>query len=473
MNTKLYTLSVLGLSAVSMASASGKKEAKASGDRTLPNIVFILADDMGIGDVGCYGQKQIQTPNIDQLAKDGMLFTHHYAGSTVSAPSRCALLTGRDTGHGYIRGNKGTEAGFDSALPADETTVAELLKTKGYATACVGKWGLGGPKTSGSPNNKGFDYFFGYLSQGAAHRYYPEYLYENDDKVYLNGKVYSHFMIMDKGVEFMRQHADQPFFVYFAITPPHADLDYPDISQYDGKFEETPYVNNSKNGGGYLSQPKPRATYASMVSEIDRNVGRVLDELKALGVLDNTIVIFSSDNGVHCVGGHDPDYFDSNGPFRGYKRDLYEGGVRTPFVVRWDGKVEPGSMTDHISTFWDFLPTVCDITGIKLTTETEGISYLPTLLDKKGQEEHPYIYYEFYEKGGKQSILKDGWKLVRLNMDTPSKIIEELYNLDQDEAEEHDLAAKYPEKVAELRALAASVRTESDLFKWGSNKKKK
>ncbi len=465
MNTRLYTtLSLAGLAAIGTVTAANKNETK-------PNIVFILADDMGIGDVGCYGQRQIQTPNIDRLAENGMRFTHHYAGSTVSAPSRCALLTGRDTGHGYIRGNHGSAEGFDSALPADETTVAELLKTQGYATACVGKWGLGGPNSSGCPNNKGFDYFFGYLSQGAAHRYYPEYLFENNDKVYLNGKVYSHFMIMDKGVEFMRNHADQPFFIYFAITPPHADLDYPDIIQYDGKFEEKSYVNKAKNGKGYISQPKPRATYAAMVSEIDRNVGRVIDELEALGVLDNTIVIFSSDNGVHCVGGHDPNYFDSNSHFRGIKRDLYEGGVRTPFVVRWDGKVKRGSTTDHISAFWDFLPTVCDIAGIKTPEKTEGISYLPTLVGRHKQKKHSHIYYEFYEQGGKQSILKDGWKLVRLNLDTPEKIVEELYNLDKDEGETQNLAAQYPDKVAELRALAASARTESKLFKWGAKKK--
>lgn len=431
-----------------------------------PNIVFILADDMGIGDVGCYGQKMIETPNIDALAKAGLRFTSHYAGSTVSAPSRCCLMTGKHTGHSYIRGNKGAGGGFDYPLASGEVTVAEILKSHGYATACVGKWGLGGVGSEGHPNNQGFDYFFGYLGQGAAHNYYPDFLYENSEKVMLDGNVYSHFMIMDKGLDFIKEHYEEPFFAYFAVTPPHADLDYPDLSQYDGCFDEVPYVNKAKNGRGYKSQPKPRAAYASMVSEVDRNVGEVVSLLDSLGILENTIVIFSSDNGVHTVGGHDPDYFDSNGPFRGYKRDLYEGGVRTPFVVRWDAHIEPGTETEHISAFWDFLPTVCDIVGEKKPERTDGISYLPTLTGKGRQKEHQYIYYEFYEKGGRQSVLKDGWKLVRLNMSNPDKSKEELYYLPDDISESRDLAGDYPEKVSELRSLAGSVRTESEIFKW-------
>lgn len=454
------TVCAAGLAAVT---SCGQNAGKSGSD--LPNIVFILADDMGIGDVGCYGQRMIETPNIDALADAGVRFTSHYAGSTVSAPSRCCLMTGKDTGHSWVRGNKGS-GGFDFPLASEEVTVAEILKARGYATACVGKWGLGGIGAEGHPNNQGFDYFFGYLGQGAAHNYYPDYLYENSEKVMLDGKVYSHFMIVEKGLDFIRRHSDGPFFAYFAVTPPHADLDYPDISRYEGRFEEVPHVNNTKNGRGYKSQPKPRATYASMVSEVDSNVGSVVSLLDELGILDNTIVIFSSDNGVHCVGGHDPDYFDSNGPFRGYKRDLYEGGVRTPFVVRWDGHVAPGSETDHISAFWDFLPTVCDIVGAEVPDSTNGISYLPTLTGVGNQAEHPFIYYEFYEKGGKQSILRDGWKLVRLNMSKPEKIVEELYYLPDDISEQNDLAGQYPEKVAELRDLAQSHREESPVFKW-------
>lgn len=437
--------------------------------REKPNIVFVLADDMGIGDVGCYGQEKIKTPNIDKLAKRGLLFTNHYCGSTVSAPSRCCLLTGKHTGHAYVRGNKNVkipEGHFDLHLPAEETTVAEVLKEHGYATMCVGKWGLGGPKTSGSPINKGFDYFFGYLSQRDAHRYYPEYLYENETKVQLNKEVYSHFLIMEKGLDFIRKHADQPFFAYFAITPPHADLDYPDLSQYENEFPETPFVNNNPNGG-FKSQAKPKAAYASMVSEIDKNVGQIIDLLKEKGIWDNTIFIFSSDNGVHQVGGHDPDFFDSNGPYRGYKRDLYEGGVRAPFVVNWPKMIKKKRTTDHITTFWDFLPTVAELVGAGPVKGTDGISYL-SLLTGKGAEpqEHDYVYYEFYEQGGKQSILKDGWKLVRLNMSRPEKLKEELYYLPDDIGETKNLIQENPQKAEELRKLAMTAHTHSDQFSW-------
>lgn len=434
---------------------------------SLPNIVFVLADDMGIGDLGCYGQQKIKTPHIDRLAEQGLLFTQHYSGSTVSAPSRCCLLTGKHTGHAYVRGNKGVKSEyghFDLHLPADEQTVAELLKLKGYATMCVGKWGLGGPHTSGSPIKKGFDYFFGYLSQGAAHRYYPEYLYENEEKVMLDKKVYSHSLIMEKGIDFIRSHSDQPFFAYFAITPPHADLDYPDLSQYEDAFPETPYINNKPTG--FKTQMKPKAAYASMVSEVDKNVGQIIEVLKDLGVWENTILIFSSDNGVHCVGGHEPDFFDSNGPFRGYKRDLYEGGVRAPFIVSWPNVIKEKRVTGHITTFWDFLPTVVELVGVVSSNEWDGISYLPLLKGEKMRHNHPYIYYEFYEQGGKQSILKDGWKLIRLNLSHPEKIQEELYYLPNDIGETTNLQNQNPEKTEELRLLMESVHTESEYFNW-------
>lgn len=445
--------------------------ADATEPEKLPNIVFVLVDDMGIGDVNCYfEQSKIKTPHLDELASKSMQFMQHYSGSTVSAPSRCCLMTGKHTGNAYVRGNKGvvSEKGrFDLHLPKEEITVAELLKGKGYATMCVGKWGLGGPGTSGSPVNKGFDYFFGYLSQSAAHRYYPEYLYENETKVQLDKKVYSHFLIMEKGLNFIKkQKRDQPFFAYFAITPPHADLDYPDLSQYEDAFEETPFINNNKNGG-FKSQPKPKAAYAAMVSEIDANVGQIIVLLKKKRMWDNTIFIFSSDNGVHHVGGHDPEFFDSNGPFRGYKRDLYEGGVRTPFLLSWPKVIKGHRETSHISAFWDFLPTVCEVTGIDLPDDTDGISYLPTLLNKEQQQKkHDFVYYEFYEEGGKQSILKDGWKLVRLNLSKPEKLKEELYYLPDDIGETKDLSATHVRKVDELRKLAMEQHSESENFKW-------
>ena len=415
-----------------------------------PNIVFVLADDMGIGDLGCYGQEKIKTPNIDKLAEHGLLFTNHYCGSTVSAPSRCSLLTGKHTGHCYIRGNKGEktqEGNFDLHLPKEEKTVAEILKERGYATMCVGKWGLGGPKTEGSPLNKGFDYFFGYLNQAQAHRYYPEYLYENEKKVILNKKVYSHFLIMEKGLNFIKEHYQQPFFAYL-----------------------TPFINKNAKGG-FKTQMKPKAAYASMVSEIDKNVGQIIELLKEKGIWENTIFIFSSDNGVHHVGGHDPDFFNSNGPFRGYKRDLYEGGVRAPFIVAWPDVIKTKRTTDHITAFWDFLPTVAELTGAEPVKDTDGISYLSLLIGKGSEpQKHEYIYYEFYEQGGKQSILKDGWKLIRLNMSKPGKLKEELYYLPDDIGEKNNLIGKNPQKAKELRDLAMSAHRHSKHFDWNTNK---
>lgn len=437
----------------------------------LPNIVFVLVDDMGIGDLNCYyNQPKIATPHIDELASHSLQFMQHYSGSTVSAPSRCCLLTGKDTGHAYVRGNRGVkseEGSFDLHLPAEEITVAELLKQKGYATMCVGKWGLGGPKTSGSPVNKGFDYFFGYLSQGDAHRYYPEYLYENEKKIELGGRVYSHWMILDKGLDFIRaRKKGEPYFAYFAITPPHADLDYPDISRYQGKFQETPLIN--KNGrGGFKTQMAPKAAYASMVTEVDRSVGEIVSLIKERGEWENTIVIFSSDNGVHCVGGHDPAFFDSNGPFRGYKRDLYEGGVRTPFIFSWPQYIKEHRETSHISAFWDFLPTVCDIIGTEVPDDVNGISYLPAIKNEEAkQPRHEYIYFEFYEGGGKQSILKDGWKLVRLNVFKPEKQVEELYYLPDDIGEERNLIGGQRDKADELKELMKKAHKENEIFKW-------
>lgn len=433
-----------------------------------PNVIFILADDMGIGDLGCYGQQKIKTPNIDAMAANGLLFENQYSGSTVSAPSRGCLMTGKHTGHSYIRGNKGVQSeqgSFDLHLPESETTVAEILKEKGYATMCVGKWGLGGPGTTGNPVNKGFDYFFGYLSQGAAHRYYPDYLYENEKKVPLDGKVYSHFAIMEKGLNFIRTHKETPFFAYFAITPPHADLDYPDLSQYEGAFKETPFVNDK--GKGFKTQLKPRAAYASMVSEVDRNVGQIVALIEELGLKENTLVIFSSDNGVHNVGGHDPEYFNSNGPYRGYKRDLYEGGIHVPFVAYWPSVITKPRVTKHMATFWDFLPTVCDLIGAQTPEGIDGISFLPVLEERESmQRKHDYLYYEFYEQGGKQTIIKDGWKLIRLHMDTSDKLVEELYFIKEDIGEASDLMRSHPEKAEELRKLISTARTESEWFSW-------
>lgn len=463
-----FLISIASLSATTLIPLKAEESVNSK-----PNVIFILADDMGIGDLGCYGQTMIKTPNIDKLASNGLLFENHYSGSTVSAPSRCCLLTGKHTGHAFVRGNKGVEVNgksFDLNIPDEEVTVAEIFKENGYSTMCVGKWGLGGPGTSGSPINQGFDYFFGYLSQGAAHRYYPETLFENDEEINIGGNVYSHFLIMQKGLEFIKENYKKPFFAYFAVTPPHADLDYPDLSQYSGKFEEKPFVN--KSGKGFKTQMEPRAAYASMVSEVDKNVGQIISLLKELGILENTIVIFSSDNGVHHVGGHDPDFFDSNGPYRGYKRDLYEGGIHTPLIISWPQIIKKPARTSHVSAFWDFMPTVCDLLNVGYPKDIDGISYLPTIYGKnEEQKKHDYLYYEFYEQGGKQSItMADGWKLIRLNMNNPAAIKEELYNIIDDVDESDNVIMDHRDKASQLRNLMLKARTESPIFKWNNQK---
>lgn len=432
----------------------------------LPNVVYIMADDLGIGDLGCYGQRHIKTPNIDAMAQNGMKFMQHYSGSTVSAPSRCALLTGKHMGHAAIRGNDKVLGSdgllYETPLPTEEKTVADIFKSRGYATGCIGKWGLGGPGTEGMPNNHAFDYFYGYLGQRFAHSYYPEFLHENDEKIILDGKYYSHDLMLEKVLSFINRNKKEPFFLYFSPTIPHADLDIMDkqMEEYEGEFCETPF-----GGRGYKKQQTPRAAYAAMVTYLDKSVGLIIDELKKQGLYDNTIIIFTSDNGVHAEGGHDPEYFDSNGPFRGQKRDLYEGGIRTPFIVQWPVMIPSGVITNHISAFWDFLPTISDLLQVEVQQSIDGISYLPTLTGKGKQKEHNYIYYEFFEAGGKQSIMDtDGWKLIRLEVSTPTKMYEELYNIYKDPAETTNIIKQYPEVAKELREKIPSQRTENSHF---------
>lgn len=431
---------------------------------SFPNVIYILADDLGIGDLGCYGQKIIHTPGIDSLAANGMRFMQHYSGSTVSAPSRCVLLTGKHTGNAYIRGNKGVIHAdglpFDWPLADSEVTVAEIFKEKEYQTACIGKWGLGGPGSHGHPNNQGFDYFFGYLGQRNAHSYYPKQLFENNSSVLLDGKVYSHDLIMEKAFDFISKNASKPFFLYLTPTIPHAELIVPEgeLMGYDGKFHETPYIRKS---GSYGSQPKPRATFAAMVSRLDRDVQRLVDLLEDKGLLNNTLIIFTSDNGTHTEGGHDPEFFDSNGPFKGYKRDLYEGGIRTPYIAYWPGVIPKASVSYHISAFWDFLPTMADLIGVNIPKGVDGISYLPTLTGKGKQKKHESLYFEFHERGGRQAIMKDGWKLIRLNVGVPEKTTFELYNYFEDPGELANVASQCPEKVKELTALMDSQRKKN------------
>lgn len=439
-----------------------------NGEKIPPtNVVFILADDLGIGDLGCYGQKWIKTPAIDALAAEGMMFTQHYAGSTVSAPSRCVLLTGKHTGHSVIRGNKGgiTIGGrpYDTSLSSQEVTVGEVFKMRHYATACVGKWGLGGPSSEGHPNCQGFDYFFGYLGQKNAHDYYPELLFENETPVVLNRQVYSHDLIANKALDFIDKHSDEPFFLYFAPTIPHADIVVPnnELFEYEGKFVEEPYEE-----GRYHAQAKPKATFAAMVTRLDRDVQRIVDLLKEKGILDHTLIIFTSDNGAHMEGGHHPSHFNSSGPYRGMKRDLYEGGIHTPFIVKWQGVIPEGSVTDHVSAFWDFMPTVCDLVDAGCPNGIDGISYLPTLLGKGKQKRHDYLYYEFHERGGKQAVIQDGWKLIHLMVNNADKAYYELYNLKEDPGEKCNVIKQYPKVVKKMKEMMQQARTPSEIWKF-------
>lgn len=430
----------------------------------LPNIIYIMADDLGIGDLGCYGQRYIKTPAIDNLAKNGIVFTQHYAGCTVSAPSRCSLLTGKHTGHSFVRGNIGSMCSdgrqYDYPLKDEEVTVAEIVKTRGYKTACIGKWGLGGPGSEGHPNKQGFDYFFGYLGQGNAHRYYPEFLFENSEKIHLNKKVYSHDLIMEKALTYIKNAGNEPFLLYLTPTIPHADLILPEgeRGEYENKFLEKPF-----KGGGYTAQPKPKATFAAMVSRLDRDVKRVMDLLESKGMADNTIVIFTSDNGTHIEGGHDPYFFSSNGGFRGVKRDLYEGGVRTPFIVTWPKMIKEQRVSNHVSAFWDFLPTVCDLVDAECPS-VDGISFLPTITGKGKQKKHDYLYWEFHEGGGKQAVLADNWKLIRLNADKKVGYKLELYNLNADPTERQNVVKQYPAVKEKLMKMMDEAHVRNELY---------
>ncbi len=446
-----------------------------------PNIIYILADDLGYGDLSFQGQTKFQTPNIDQLAEDGITFTQHYAGSTVCSPSRSVLLTGQHTGHTPIRGNKGNAFG-NWPIPAEILTVAEILQQNGYVTGAFGKWGLGAPGSEGDPNNQGFDEFFGYNHQTLAHNYYPAYLNHNQDTVWLKDNegtgegIYAPIPIHEHAIKFIVENKDKPFFMYYPSVIPHAELFAPEeyMAKYRGKFLPEKEYKGADEGaprykiGGYGSQPESHAAFAAMVNLLDDQVGEIVAKLKELGIDDNTIIMFSSDNGPHMEGGADPDYFDSNSIYKGYKRDLYEGGIRVPMIVKWPGKIEAASKSNHISAFWDILPTITDLIDAPTPENIDGISFLPSLLGDKEQKQHDYLYWEFHERSGRRALRKGDWKLVQYNVLTPEKTSTELYNLANDEGEEKDVASNNPDIVKELEALMNSARTESDVFKFES-----
>jgi arylsulfatase A-like enzyme len=446
-----------------------------------PNIIYILADDLGYGDLGCYGQEKFTTPNLDLLAREGIRFTRHYSGSTVCAPSRSVLMTGLHTGHTFIRGNREVKPEGQSPLPASAVTMAELMKDAGYVTGAFGKWGLGFPGSEGDPVNQGFDRFFGYNCQRYAHRYYPEYLWDNDEKFYLEGNdwssttTYAPDVIQQKTLDFIRDNKDTSFFAYVPIVIPHAELIVPEddiFKKFLGEYPETPYVGRPGADYGpdmvigmYCSQENPHATFAAMVHRIDLYVGQIMGILKELGIAENTLIMFTSDNGPHQEGGADPDFFNSSGGLRGVKRDLYEGGVRVPFIVSWPGSVEAGTVSDHISAFWDVLPTVADLAGFQLD-ETDGISFLPELLGND-QPEHEMLYWEFHERGGKQAILKDEWKAVRLNVRNDPHGTPELYNLRDDPHEKNNVAESNPDLVKQFSKMMEEERVPSEKFNFG------
>ncbi len=435
-------------------------------EKKVPNVVFIIADDLGYGDLSCYGQEKFQTPNIDRLALEGMRFTQCYSGTTVSAPSRASLMTGLHTGHSPIRGNKGVKPEGDMSLPAGINSIFQVFKNAGYTTGCFGKWGLGAPDAEGDPNKQGVDDFFGYNGQLQAHNYYADHLWDNGKRVELTGNYnggfgsYTQDLIHERALQFLDKNQDKSFFLFLPYVLPHAELIVPEdsiIQKFRGKYPEKPFKGCDTGpmfrNGGYCSQKEPHATFAAMIYRLDVYVGQVVAKLKELGLYENTIVVFCSDNGPHKEGGADPDFFNSNGIFRGYKRDVYEGGIRVPFIVAWPEVIRQGE-TDFMCSFWDMLPTFAQLTGVKVKDRIDGISLMPLLTGKGKQKKQDHFYFEFHEGGGRQALRKGDWKLIRLNVSKDeNKIKTELYNLAADPSEVHDLAAERPDKVQELLTI--------------------
>lgn len=458
-----------------------------------PNIIYIYVDDMGYGELGSYGQEKIKTPHLDQLAKEGIRFTQHYAGAPVCAPSRAMLMTGKHSGHSYIRGNyelggfADDKEGGQMPLPEGTFTIGHLMQNAGYATAAIGKWGLGMHNTTGSPNKQGFDYFYGYLDQKQAHNFYPTHLWENsqwdtlkNSYVYVHkaipkdspdeafeqfkGNEYSMDKMSEKVFSFIQDHKDEPFFLYLPYTGPHVSLQAPEeeIKKYLGKFEEQPYYGDQ----GYAASKYPLSTYAAMISYCDAQVGKIMALLKTLHLDENTIVMFSSDNGPTFNGGVDIDFFNSTGGLRGRKQDLYEGGIRVPFIARWPGKIQASQVTDLISSQYDLMETLADLTGEK-AWKNDGVSFLPTLLGKNSEQKtHPYLYFEFPEQKGQIAIRIQNLKAVKSNMSIDKNATWEIYNLETDRAEKTNIANEYPDLIQQLDDIVAKEHQNSHLKEW-------
>ncbi|MCX2481479.1 arylsulfatase [Pedobacter sp. MC2016-15] len=455
-----------------------------------PNIIYIYADDLGYGELGSYGQKKIKTPYLDQMAKEGMRFTQHYTSTPVCAPARCMLLTGRHGGHSYIRGNyefggfsDATEGG-QMPLPEGTFTIGHLLQNAGYTTAAIGKWGLGMSSNTGNPNTQGFDYFYGYLDQKQAHNHFPTHLWENGkwdtlDNAgifvhrkpdlknpfdYYIGKDYSIDRMSVKAQEFIRSNKDKPFFLYLPFTVPHLSLQAPEsvVKPYQDQFNDTPYLGQK----GYAAAKYPRATYAGMITYMDQQIGKIFQLLKDLGLDENTIVMFSSDNGATFdTGGADTQFFNSVAGLRGKKQDLYEGGIREPFIVRWPGKVPADKVSDLVSVQFDMMSTFADLIGVKAPAN-DGLSLLPTLTGKSGQQQHEYIYFEFPEKGGQVAIRFGNWKGVKSNMKTDSAATWELYDLLKDPSEKKNIASAHPDLILRFDGIVKKEHRQAQIHEW-------
>jgi arylsulfatase A-like enzyme len=465
MNASFYSKSCWQvILAVVISGLCGFGAVGARAAETKPNIIFVMVDDLGYGDLGCYGQKRIKTPALDQMAREGMRFTDFYAGSTVCAPSRCVLMTGYHTGHCFIRGN-----GKDNLRPSD-VTVAEVLKSAGYRTGLYGKWGLGHEGSSGLPTRQGFDHFYGYLDQHHAHNYYPQFLVRDETRVPLSNvvpkpgafgqgvatekKQYSHNLIMKEALKFVDRSKEGPFFLYLALTIPHANneagkrgMEVPDFGQY-----------------AKLDWADPQKGHAAMISLMDRDMGRLFDRLKQHGIDKNTIVFFTSDNGPHREGGYNPEPNDSNGPLRGIKRDLTEGGIRVPLIVRWPDHVPAGTTSGHVGAFWDVMPTLANLAGAKdhLPEDIDGINFASALRSKGAQLRHNFLFWAFYERGGARALRQKDWKIVQQPYHTPPR----LYNLKDDLGETTDLASKHPDMVKRLVALMDQSYTPTPRWKF-------
>lgn len=484
-----FSIAVISVFIISSITNDVKSEKNSEIVNERPNIIYILADDLGYGDLGSFGQEHIHTPNLDRMAQEGMQFTQHYAGSTVCAPSRAVLMTGLHTGHAPIRGNKEILPIGQYPLQYGTVTIPKILSEAGYVTGGFGKWGLGYPGSEGMPSYQGFDEFFGYLDQRRAHFYYPEFLFHDIrgrqlQRVHLEGnkvrdnperhpgsgqaihaEQYSADVINEAALSFIEKNNEGPFFLYLPSLIPHAELAVPEdeLKLYLDENGESIFSEEPFEGNHYTAQPMPRATYAAMVTRLDRHVEQIFNKIEELGISENTLVIFTSDNGSHSAGGYHYSMNDSNAPFRGGKRDLYEGGIRVPTIAWWPGKIESGTINDHISYFPDMLPTFSELANAPIPPGIDGVSMVPTLLGGE-QQKHEYLYWEFHEQGGKQAVRKGDWKGIRLEVfENPNGPIE-LYNLREDISEENNVADQHPEIIEEIDQIMKKAHVPSEVF---------